>query len=81
MGTVNLMKSKRISLDKWFFHYGDIKKWEDERLSDIMHYHKTTQAGGRIGDEEYWKNNNGKVDHDPSGINSKDSADGVCGAL
>lgn len=26
-------------------------------------------------------NNNGKVDHDPSGINSKDSADGVCGAL
>ena len=26
-------------------------------------------------------NNNGKVDHDPSGINSKDSADGICGAL
>ena len=26
-------------------------------------------------------NNNGKVDHDPSGINSKDSADAICGAL
>ena len=26
-------------------------------------------------------NNNGKVDHDPSGINSKDSSDAVCGAL
>lgn len=26
-------------------------------------------------------NNNGKVDHDPTGINSKDSADAVCGAL
>ena len=25
-------------------------------------------------------NNNGKVDHDPSGINSKDSADAICGA-
>ena len=26
-------------------------------------------------------NNNGKVDHDPSGINSKDAADSICGAL
>ena len=26
-------------------------------------------------------NNSGKVDHSPSGINSKDSADAVCGAL
>ena len=26
-------------------------------------------------------NNSGKVDHDPSGINSKDSSDAVCGAL
>ena len=26
-------------------------------------------------------NNNGHVDHDPSGINSKDSADAICGAL
>lgn len=26
-------------------------------------------------------NNNGKIDHSPSGINSKDTADAVCGAL
>ena len=26
-------------------------------------------------------NNNGAIDHDPSGINSKDSSDAVCGAL
>jgi len=55
---VSFMKSKSLNLDKWFFHYGDIKKWDDERLSDIMHYHDTTQAGGRLGDEAYWKNNN-----------------------
>lgn len=27
------------------------------------------------------RNNNGKIDHSPLGINSKDSADAVCGAL
>lgn len=27
------------------------------------------------------RNNNGKIDHGPSGINSKDQADAVCGAL
>ena len=27
------------------------------------------------------RNNNGKVDHSPSGINSKDQSDAVCGAL
>ena len=26
-------------------------------------------------------NNNGKIDHAPTGVNSKDQADGVCGAL
>jgi hypothetical protein len=26
-------------------------------------------------------NTNGKIDHDPSGINSKDSADAICGSL
>ena len=26
-------------------------------------------------------NNSGKIDHTPSGINSKDSADAICGAL
>ena len=27
------------------------------------------------------RNNNGKIDHSPLGINSKDSADALCGAL
>ena len=52
------MKTKKVNLEKWFFHYGDIKKWDDDRLNDIMLYHETTKAGGRIGNEEYWKNNN-----------------------
>lgn len=52
------MKTKKVNLEKWFFHYGDIKKREDDRLNDIMLYHETTKAGGRIGNEEYWKNNN-----------------------
>lgn len=55
---VNSMKGNKILLDKWFFHYGEIKKWDDERLSDIMHYHNTTKAGGALGDEAYWKSEN-----------------------
>ena len=27
------------------------------------------------------RDNNGKIDHTPAGINSKDQADGFCGAL
>jgi hypothetical protein len=27
------------------------------------------------------RDSNGKIDHDPSGINSKDSADAICGAI
>jgi len=55
---VNLMKTESLNIDKWFFHYGEIKKCNDKWLSDIMYYHYTTKAGGRTGHEEYWKNNN-----------------------
>lgn len=42
-------------------------------------YHSTLLKEEWIGLER--DNNSGKVDHSPSGINSKDSSDAICGAM
>jgi len=73
----DIISVDRVDSDKICKPYQNFKSTIYEQRIEM--YDSTLLTEEIIGLER--NNNNGKIDHSPSGINSKDTSDAVCGAL